>query len=77
MGLFVGGIALAGFLLYSVASELVSTDTPTSIYKQSLRMVEENEEVRELVGDSIKAFGERTRRGRRRHVQVWRWHSVV
>ena len=62
------GIGVTGFILYTVLRELFSGDSPNSLFQLASDKCMEHPKVQDLLGEPIKAFGEETRRGRRRHV---------
>lgn len=66
--IILAGFAVTGALLWYVCSELFLSSSPNKIYANALKKVKQNDEVIEAIGRSIKAYGEETSRGRRRHV---------
>ena len=62
------GIGVTGVVLYTVLQELFSGDSPTVLFQIASEKCVEHPKVQDLLGEPIKAFGEETRRGRRRHV---------
>ena len=67
-GVIVVGIGVTGVVLYTVGQELFSGQSPNSLFQKASDACVANEKVQDLLGPPIKAFGEETRRGRRRHV---------
>ncbi|XP_056679563.1 mitochondrial import inner membrane translocase subunit Tim21 isoform X4 [Monodelphis domestica] len=67
-----GGPALStsqrGGLFYVIFKELFSSSSPSKIYGKALEKCRSHPEVISVFGDSIKGYGETTRRGRRQHV---------
>ncbi|XP_028392011.1 mitochondrial import inner membrane translocase subunit Tim21-like [Dendronephthya gigantea] len=66
--IILAGFAVTGALLWYVLSELFLSSSPNKIYADALKKVKQNEEVLDALGEPIKAYGEETSRGRRRHV---------
>eukprot|EP00123_Amoebidium_parasiticum_P005872 comp16956_c0_seq1/m.15568 comp16956_c0_seq1/g.15568 ORF comp16956_c0_seq1/g.15568 comp16956_c0_seq1/m.15568 type:complete len:230 (-) comp16956_c0_seq1:301-990(-) len=62
------GCGLTAVFAYSLFGELWGGTSTNSLYSKSFKRVVANERVQELLGDNIKAHGEETRRGRRRHI---------
>ena len=62
------GVGVTCIVLYTVLSELLSGDSPTALFQMASDKCVEHPKVQDLLGEPIKAFGEETRRGRRRHV---------
>ncbi len=71
--LVVFGVAAA--VVYTIFSELFSSKSAHSVYSQAFAYVVNDERVRKVFGDSIKAFGEETRRGRRQRVSHVRYNK--
>uniref|UniRef100_A0A914W376 Mitochondrial import inner membrane translocase subunit Tim21 n=1 Tax=Plectus sambesii TaxID=2011161 RepID=A0A914W376_9BILA len=63
----IGVVCLAG-LTYLLFEEFVSSKSPNKIYGDALRIIRQNDRCVDLLGWPIKAHGEETGRGRRRHV---------
>eukprot|EP00127_Corallochytrium_limacisporum_P004209 Clim_evm154s157 gene=Clim_evmTU154s157 len=68
-GVILAGLAFVGIIMYTVTSELFSSDSRNSIYQDALKKCKDSTELMETLGSGVKAFGEETRRGRRRHVR--------
>ena len=62
------GVGVTCIVLYTVMKELFSGDSPTALFQMASEKCVEHPQVQDLLGEPIKAFGEETRRGRRRHV---------
>lgn len=62
------GFAITGALIWYIVSELVFSFSPNKVYSDALKKVKLNSEVIDAVGEPMKAYGEETSRGRRRHV---------
>uniref|UniRef100_A0A5F8H0P8 Mitochondrial import inner membrane translocase subunit Tim21 n=1 Tax=Monodelphis domestica TaxID=13616 RepID=A0A5F8H0P8_MONDO len=62
------GISVTGGLFYVIFKELFSSSSPSKIYGKALEKCRSHPEVISVFGDSIKGYGETTRRGRRQHV---------
>uniref|UniRef100_A0A8I5TT73 Mitochondrial import inner membrane translocase subunit Tim21 n=1 Tax=Pongo abelii TaxID=9601 RepID=A0A8I5TT73_PONAB len=57
-----------GGLFYTIFKELFSSSSPSKIYGRALEKCRSHPEVIGVFGESIKGYGEVTRRGRRQHV---------
>eukprot|EP01134_Creolimax_fragrantissima_P000377 CFRG0377T1 len=62
------GCGLTGVFAYSVFGELFGGSTPQALYSKSVKRIRSDDRAKMLLGDNIKAYGEETRRGRRRHL---------
>ncbi|NWV79644.1 TIM21 translocase, partial [Dasyornis broadbenti] len=62
------GIGVTGGLFYVIFKELFSSSSPNKIYGDALEKCRSHPEIISVFGDSIKGYGEATRRGRRQHV---------
>ncbi|XP_065687918.1 mitochondrial import inner membrane translocase subunit Tim21 isoform X1 [Patagioenas fasciata] len=62
------GIGVTGGLLYVIFKELFSSSSPSKIYGDALEKCRSHPEVIGVFGESIKGYGETTRRGRRQFV---------
>ena len=67
-GVIIGGLGVTCAVLYIVAREMLSGESPVALFQKASDQCVENEKIQDLLGEPIKAFGEETRRGRRRHV---------
>jgi len=55
-------------MFYAIGRELFSGQSPSGIYSRAVKLCQKNEQVKDAVGEPMKAFGEMNRRGRRRFV---------
>ncbi|KFO78647.1 Mitochondrial import inner membrane translocase subunit Tim21, partial [Cuculus canorus] len=62
------GIGVTGGLFYVIFKELFSSSSPSKIYGDALEKCRSHPEVIGVFGESIKGYGEATRRGRRQLV---------
>ncbi|NXL10699.1 TIM21 translocase, partial [Mesembrinibis cayennensis] len=62
------GIGVTGGLFYVIFKELFSSSSPSKIYGDALEKCRSHPEVIGVFGESIKGYGEATRRGRRQFV---------
>ncbi|NWI86179.1 TIM21 translocase, partial [Pitta sordida] len=62
------GIGVTGGLFYVIFKELFSSSSPNKIYGDALEKCRSHPEIIGVFGDSIKGYGEATRRGRRQRV---------
>ena len=62
------GVGVTCVVLFTVLKELFSVESPTALFQMASDKCVEHPQVQDLLGEPIKAFGEETRRGRRRHV---------
>ncbi|NXP03464.1 TIM21 translocase, partial [Thinocorus orbignyianus] len=62
------GIGVTGGLFYVIFKELFSSSSPSKIYGDALEKCRSHPEVIAVFGESIKGYGEATRRGRRQFV---------
>lgn len=67
-GVILAGVGVIGAVLYNLWDELFSGNSPTSLFQTASDKCMEHPKVQDMLGEPIKAFGEETRRGRRRHV---------
>ncbi len=68
-GVIVGGLAVTAAIAFVVLRELFSGESPNALFQRASDECVANGKVQDLLGEPIKAFGEETRRGRRRHVR--------
>ncbi|XP_012533915.1 mitochondrial import inner membrane translocase subunit Tim21 [Monomorium pharaonis] len=68
LGVIIGGIGITAFILYTLFSELFSSKSPYGVYSDARVRCIEHPKVMDILGAPVKAFGEETRRGRRRHI---------
>ncbi|EAW66540.1 chromosome 18 open reading frame 55, isoform CRA_a [Homo sapiens] len=59
----------ASGLFYTIFKELFSSSSPSKIYGRALEKCRSHPEVIGVFGESVKGYGEVTRRGRRQHVR--------
>ncbi|XP_034945854.1 mitochondrial import inner membrane translocase subunit Tim21 [Chelonus insularis] len=64
----IAGLGVTAFMFFAVLSELFSDKSPNSIYSKAVERCMNDPKVIDALGEPIKAYGEETRRGRRRHV---------
>ncbi|KFQ22030.1 Mitochondrial import inner membrane translocase subunit Tim21, partial [Mesitornis unicolor] len=62
------GIGVTGGLFYVIFKELFSSSSPSKIYGDALEKCRSHPEIIGVFGESIKGYGEATRRGRRQFV---------
>ena len=62
------GVGVTCVVLYTVLKELFTGESPTALFQMASEKCVEHPQVQDLLGEPIKAFGEESRRGRRRHV---------
>ncbi|NXX53755.1 TIM21 translocase, partial [Scopus umbretta] len=62
------GIGVTGGLFYVIFKELFSSSSPSKIYGDALKKCRSHPEIIAVFGESIKGYGEATRRGRRQLV---------
>ncbi|NXN72184.1 TIM21 translocase, partial [Himantopus himantopus] len=62
------GIGVTGGLFYVIFKELFSSSSPSKIYGDALEKCRAHPEIIGVFGESIKGYGEATRRGRRQFV---------
>lgn len=62
------GVGVTGLMLYSVFKELLSSFSPQSVYSAAVEKCIANSRIVDLLGDSVKSYGEESRRGRRQHI---------
>ena len=68
-GVIVVGVGVTAVVIYVIFNELFSSDSPQGLFESASQKCMDSEKVQDLLGEPIKAFGEETRRGRRRHVR--------
>ncbi|KYN02439.1 PREDICTED: mitochondrial import inner membrane translocase subunit Tim21 [Cyphomyrmex costatus] len=68
LGVIIGGIGVTVFMLYSLFSELFSSKSPYAVYSKAHERCIEHPKVIDILGAPVKAYGEETGRGRRRHI---------
>lgn len=68
LGVIVVGFAITGALIWYCVSELMFSFSANSVYSEAFKIIKDDRRVAAIVGDGLKAYGEETSRGRRRHV---------
>jgi len=68
LGVIIGGIGVTALILYALFSELFSSKSPYAIYSEARVRCIEHPKVMDILGAPVKAYGEETRRGRRKHI---------
>ena len=68
VGVIAFGLGVTGIILYTVFNELFSGSGPTKLFQKASDQCVKDPRVQDMLGEPIKAFGEETRRGRRKHV---------
>lgn len=63
------GIGVTGGLFYVIFKELFSSSSPSKIYGDALEKCRSHPEIIGVFGESVKGYGEATRRGRRQLVR--------
>jgi import inner membrane translocase subunit TIM21 len=61
-------LAALGALTYILAKELLSFGSPQGLYRNAFKYIKRDRECLELFGANMKAHGEESGRGRRRHI---------
>ena len=69
VGVIAFGLGVTGIILYTVFNELFSGSGPTKLFQKASDQCVRDPRVQDMLGEPIKAFGEETRRGRRKHVR--------
>ncbi|XP_006823641.1 mitochondrial import inner membrane translocase subunit Tim21-like [Saccoglossus kowalevskii] len=68
VGIILVGVGITGLMFYTIGKELFSSNSPNTIYTNALKLCKSDQRVIDSVGVPIKAYGETTRRGWRKHV---------
>jgi import inner membrane translocase subunit TIM21 len=68
-GIIIVGVAVTGLMFFAIGRELFSGQSPSGIYSRAVKLCNNSEQVRDAVGEPMKAYGEMNRRGRRRFVR--------
>jgi len=68
LGVIIGGIGVTALILYTLFSELFSSKSPYGVYSEARVRCMEHPKALDILGAPLKAYGEETRRGRRRHI---------
>ncbi|XP_064651396.1 mitochondrial import inner membrane translocase subunit Tim21-like [Lineus longissimus] len=69
------GVGITAIMFYVIGRELFSTQSPSGVFGEALKLCKKNDQIRDTLGEPIKGYGETTRRGRRRHVSHLEWLS--
>jgi len=69
------GVGVTAVVIYTIYKELFSLDSPQGLYTMASDQCMNHPKVQDLLGEPIKAFGEESRRGRRRHVRQLRYQD--
>lgn len=69
LGVIIAGIGVTGVILYTLFSELFSSNSPYGVFSDARVRCMEHPKIVDLLGAPLKAYGEETRRGRRRHIR--------
>lgn len=62
------GVGVTGLMMYSVFKELLSSFSPQTVYSAAVKKCVAHPRVADFLGDSVKSYGEESRRGRRQHI---------
>ncbi|KAK3589318.1 hypothetical protein CHS0354_026975 [Potamilus streckersoni] len=62
------GIGILGMMMYYIFWELFSSQSPSGVYGNALKLCQQDERLKFKLGEPIKGYGETTSRGRRRYV---------
>ncbi|XP_066591252.1 mitochondrial import inner membrane translocase subunit Tim21 [Prorops nasuta] len=68
LGVIIGGIGVTLYIFYVIFKELFSSNSVNGIYTRALEKCISDTRIVDALGKPIKAYGEESRRGRRRHV---------
>ncbi|KAK0180121.1 hypothetical protein PV327_005794 [Microctonus hyperodae] len=68
VSVIIAGVGVTALMFYAIFRELFSDKSPNSVYGKALDRCMKDPKVVDALGEPIKAFGEESRRGRRRHV---------
>ncbi|XP_070512005.1 mitochondrial import inner membrane translocase subunit Tim21 isoform X2 [Cardiocondyla obscurior] len=68
LGVIIGGIGVTTLILYALFSELFSNKSPYAVYSKARIRCIEHPKITDILGAPVKAYGEETRHGRRRHI---------
>ncbi|CAE1254265.1 TIM21 [Acanthosepion pharaonis] len=67
-GVIIVGIGITAIMFYAIGRELLSQESPNAIFGNAFKRCKNDEEVQNVLGEHIKAYGEESGRRRRRHV---------
>ncbi|XP_071520072.1 mitochondrial import inner membrane translocase subunit Tim21 isoform X2 [Panulirus ornatus] len=62
------GVGVTGLMMYSVFKELLFSFSPQTVYSAAVEKCINHPRVIDFLGDSVKSYGEESRRGRRQHI---------
>ncbi|XP_066938638.1 mitochondrial import inner membrane translocase subunit Tim21 [Macrobrachium rosenbergii] len=62
------GVGVTGLMAYSIFKELLSSFSPQTVYTAAVEKCTTHPRVIDFLGDSVKCYGEESRRGRRQHI---------
>ncbi|XP_070163287.1 mitochondrial import inner membrane translocase subunit Tim21 isoform X1 [Polyergus mexicanus] len=68
LGIIISGIGITAFVLYTLFSELFSSESPDAIYSKARVRCMEHPKLIDLLGAPIKSYGDETNRRRRRRI---------
>jgi len=68
LGVIIGGIGVTALMLYALFSELFSSKSPYAVFSEARVRCIEHPKVMDILGAPVKAYGDETRRGRRKHI---------
>ena len=66
---------MLGGLVYLLVKELFSFSSPNGVYRDAFKRVKKDDRCFELFGEGLKAHGETSGRGRRRHIANQRFEK--
>jgi import inner membrane translocase subunit TIM21 len=70
VGVILTGVALTTAIVYYISSELLGSQSSTSIFSKAVDRIREHEELKEILGEPIKGHGEPSRSKRRRNRRI-------
>ncbi|KAK3877499.1 hypothetical protein Pcinc_017786 [Petrolisthes cinctipes] len=62
------GLGMTGLMMYAVFKELLSSFSPQTVYSAAVDKCSAHPRIIDFLGDSVKSYGEESRRGRRQHI---------
>ncbi|XP_069945093.1 mitochondrial import inner membrane translocase subunit Tim21 [Cherax quadricarinatus] len=62
------GVGVTGLMMYAIFKELLSSFSPQTVYSAAVEKCISHPRVIDFLGDSVKSYGEESRRGRRQHI---------
>lgn len=68
LGVIIGGIGVTALMVYALFSELFSSKSPYAVFSEARVRCIEHPKVMDILGAPVKAYGDETRRGRRKHI---------